>query len=174
LTFYALSPFIYRELLEHTPLLYGALVSTPVAGLIIGLKAHTPLLKNLGRHRTLTIGNYVLAVGAFLFLIIAALPTSNYWLIIPFTIYNLGGSWIQPNAMAAALMPFPELSGYASSLYGATRMLFTSIAIASLSAIASTEASERTDALPLGVAFVLVGIICISLQHFLFKRHAHH
>jgi MFS transporter, DHA1 family, multidrug resistance protein len=170
LTFYAITPFIFADLLSADPIQYGLLVSTPVFGLIVGLKIHKSLLKNLGRHRTLTIGNYVLSLGALLFLLTAFLPISNYWLVIPFGIYNLGGAWIQPNAMAAALTTFPQLSGYASSLYGAIRMFFTSIAIGSLSVVSSSGTTTHGDSLPLGIAFVLVGFFCISLQHFLFKQ----
>lgn len=98
-----------------------------VAGTVAGRK----LAVRIGLFPTIGAGTVLLVVGgAFLVLGILALPTVLAGFIIPVSVYMFGIGVLLPQGIAAAITPFPERAGAASSLLG---FLHMSAAAASLS-----------------------------------------
>jgi DHA1 family bicyclomycin/chloramphenicol resistance-like MFS transporter len=59
-------------------------------------------------------------------LVLLGVPTS-FAVTAPMAIYTLGVGLTMPNAMASAMMPFPDRAGAASSLLGICQMTFAAL-----------------------------------------------
>jgi len=93
----------------------------------------------------------VLWLGAYV------LPSQIVALIIPEMIYFTGIGLVLPQAMAAAMAPFPERAGAASSLAGFVQMVFASAAGAGVGTFVGGSA------MPLVTASALAGLGALAI-----------
>ncbi len=99
---------------------FGLMFAIVMLGQISGAWASSRLVLGLGIRRLLRTGA-ALMCGAGLTAAALAWIGAGHWLavVLPFMVFLFGTALIMPNAMAAALTPFPQSAGSASSLIGA-------------------------------------------------------
>jgi len=99
---------------------FSLMFALVMLGQICGAWASSRLVIRLGIRRLLSIGSTVMfaagAAGALL-----AWSGVGHWLavVLPFMLFLFGTAMLMPNAIAAALTPFPQSAGSATSLIGA-------------------------------------------------------
>jgi MFS transporter, DHA1 family, multidrug resistance protein len=154
------SSFALVRGLGVSTLAYGFMFGAVMFGQICGAWASSRLVLRLGIGRLLQLGaSVMLTAGATA----AALAWAGveHWLavVLPFTLFLFGTAIVFPNAMAAALTPFPGSAGSAASLIGAIG--FAAGAVVSTVLAAAFDGSAR----PLATMALLAG-----LGAFIFER----
>jgi DHA1 family bicyclomycin/chloramphenicol resistance-like MFS transporter len=139
---------------------FGFMFAAVMTGQIAGSWASSRLVMRLGIPRLMRVGvALMLASGATA----AALAWlgAHHWVavVLPFTVFLFGTALLLPNAYAAALTPFPESAGSATSIIGCFG--FTAGALISTVLGAAFDGSAR----PLATAAALAG-----LAAFVFER----
>ncbi|MEZ0172577.1 multidrug effflux MFS transporter [Microvirga sp. TS319] len=150
------SSFVLQEVYRLDELTFAFSFAFMVVGYITG----TFLAQNLvGRHGldgTIRFGVAGLAAGgALMFVLVASGVSSSFAITGPMAIYALGVGLTMPQAMASALMPFPERAGAASSLLGICQMTFAAI----LGIVLGQNLGG--SALPLPTAIASTGILAL-------------
>ena len=103
---YGVSPETYG-------LLFAVVSCFHLAGTFIGAR----LVTGIGIVKMIGWGVAIGLVGSFLTLILATIGLSDpFALIIPMGIFMFGLGFVNPNTIAGALQPFPEIAGFASSI----------------------------------------------------------
>ena len=97
-------------------------------------------------------------------LLVAFGVTSSSAIVGPMALYGAGVGLTMPQAMASALMPFPDRAGTASSLLGICQMSF-----AALLGIALGQHLDGS-ALPLPIAVAATGVIALACMFLLTGR----
>jgi len=106
--------------LQLTPTAFSLLFAAVMLGQITGGFIGSRLVIRLGIRRMVRLGS-ALALAGGLLLAAFALAGTAHWaaVVLPMIVYLFGCSFIIPSATAAALAPFPQMAGAASSLLGA-------------------------------------------------------
>lgn len=162
--FISASSFVMQDVYGLNEILFGVAFATCSISFVVGTMIGTRLVSRRGFDRVIGIGVVCLAaggagqwLGAFL------LPKQILALIIPEMIFFTGIGLTLPQAMAAAMAPFPERAGAASSLAGFVQMVFAA------SAGAAVGAFVGQSAMPLVTASALSGLgalaIFVSTSH---------
>src|SRR5262245_36763692 len=103
-----------------SPTAFSVLFAVVMAGQIAGGLLGARLLGRLGSARLVRLGAALTAASGT---VLAALALANvaHWsaVVLPMIVYLFGCAFMIPNATAAALSPFPQIAGSASSLLGA-------------------------------------------------------
>ena len=119
----------------------------------------------LGIHRLMGTAMIFAALSSLIFFGLAlAGIMSVAAIIIPFTAFKMSDSVIGPQATAAALSPFPERAGAASSLIGFIRQM-----TAALAAIIVGLLDDGTS-LPIGMGILLAGIGPFLIYHLVIRQ----
>jgi DHA1 family bicyclomycin/chloramphenicol resistance-like MFS transporter len=151
-----------------TPTLFSLLFSAVMMGQIAGGLLGSRLVPRLGSARLVRLGAALVAAGGALAaaLSLAAVP---HWsaVVLPMIVYLFGAAFMIPNTTAAALAPFPQMAGSASSLLGA--IPFGLGALLSALLAAAFDGSTR----PMAVAIALFGAGALLSERFFFRRTAH-
>ena len=102
-----------------TPVMFGVIYAAGAAGYMAGSYTASRFVMRLGLGRTIGIGTVVMAAGGLTMAAVVGLGFSNVgWLVGTMTIYLAGMGLALPQTQAAALTPFPDRAGTASSLLG--------------------------------------------------------
>jgi MFS transporter, DHA1 family, multidrug resistance protein len=108
------------QALHLTPTEFSVAFAAIMLGQITGGITGSRMVARLGISRMVRLGARMALTGGVLLaaLALAGLP---HWsaVVLPMILYLLGCSFMLPNATAAALAPFPQMAGVASSLLGA-------------------------------------------------------
>ncbi len=127
-----------------------------VAGAFIGAR----LVSRRGLEGMIGLGvAFLCAGGVAQILGVVAFPHAIAAVVVPDMVYFMGVGFLLPNTIAAALTPFPERAGAASSLMGFAQM--TSGAIVGT----ITGAALGSGALPLAVVTSCAGVGAFSIFH---------
>lgn len=114
---------------------YGACFAAVMLGQIVGAQLSSRRVLTRGIHAMLRTGTALACVSG---LLLAALAWrgATHWsaVILPMVVYMFATSYILPHATAAALSPFPQFAGAASSLMGACQFSFGAAVSAGLGA----------------------------------------
>jgi MFS transporter, DHA1 family, multidrug resistance protein len=103
-----------------TPLIFGMIFASGAGGYMIGAYAASKVVMRFGLDRTIGIGCVIMAFGGLVMATDVALELGNVgWFVGPMMIYLAGMGLTLPQTQAAALTPFPDRAGTASSLLGA-------------------------------------------------------
>ncbi|MDA0240778.1 MAG: multidrug effflux MFS transporter [Proteobacteria bacterium] len=132
-------------------LLIGMIMLANIAGPVIGAR----LISRFGIDTTIIVGGLTMLVGGGT-MIIASSINQPLAVTIPTAIYITGFALVFAPSTAAALNPFPQMAGTASSLMGFTQQFFGATMAALI--------SFTTDGTQLPLALVLVGTavgICV-------------
>ncbi len=153
------------QALRLSPPAFSALFALVMLGQIAGGIAGSRLVARLGIARMVRLGTS-LALAAGLLLAALALAGAPHWsaVVLPMVLYLFGCAFLIPNATAAALSPFPQMAGAASSLLGA--LPFGLGALVSAGLAAAFDGTTR----PMAVAIGLFGCLSFIAEKYLFRR----
>ena len=162
------SSLVMIQVYDLTPAAFGALFSAVMLGHMAGSYTGSRLVHRLGIARMVRVGTTLVLCAA---LLLAALSLAGvpHWsaLALPMFAYVFGSAFVMPSTTAAALTPFPQIAGAASSLLG---MLPFAIG-AAVSALlgAAFDGSTRPMALAIGVC----GLLAFACERMLFSKAGH-
>jgi MFS transporter, DHA1 family, multidrug resistance protein len=148
-----------------SPLAFGLTYAVGSMGYMIGTNIAVRIVMRLGLGPMIGIGTAIMAAGGLLMASAVAFGlTSVTWLVGSMTIYLAGMGLAMPQTMAAALTPFPDRAGTASSLLGFSQQSCGAIAAAAIGAylgqsawpVAGTIAAMGVTAFVLWVSTIKV------------------
>ena len=150
------SPFVLQGVYHLSELAFAFSFAFMVMGYIGGTFLAQHLVGRRGLDGTIRLGVTSLASGGalMLVLVVSGVP-SSFAVTGPMAIYALGVGLTMPQAMASALMPFPERAGAASSLLGICQMTFAAI----LGIVLGQNLG--CSALPLPAAIASTGVLAL-------------
>ena len=152
------SSFVLQGLYGLSPLLFGLVFAMATLGFGAGTLMAAKLVGRIGIDRTIVYGGFALASGGLAMVAAVAMDLhSPLALAAPMALYLCGLGLAMPQAMAGALMPFPEQAGAASSLLG-----FMQQAVASAVGIVVGQ-TLGTSALSLAVIIAVMGSLALAL-----------
>jgi MFS transporter, DHA1 family, multidrug resistance protein len=118
-----------------SPLAFGLTYAVGSFGYMLGTHIAVRIVMRLGLGPMIGMGSAVMAAGGLLMAaVVASGFTSVAWLVASMTIYLTGMGLAMPQTMAAALTPFPDRAGTASSLLGFSQQSCGAIAAAAIGA----------------------------------------
>ena len=154
------SSYVLQEIYGFGPMEFGLLFSVCSMSFVLGAWSGGRMVARRGLEGMIRLGVACLLLGGVAQIAaVLAFPTSAMALIVPEMVYFLGIGFLLPNTQAAAMTPFPERAGAASSLIGFAQM--TSAALVSWIMAASLGGS----ALPLVVVMALAGMGAFAVFH---------
>ena len=148
-----------------TPLIFGVIFSSGAAGYMIGAYAASKVVMRFGLDRTIGIGCVIMAFGGLVMAAGVALDLRNVaWFVVPMMIYLAGMGLALPQTQAAALTPFPDRAGTASSLLGFAQQTSAAVAAAAIGLYLGSSAWP--------VAGTIAAMGCLSLLIWALTRNA--
>ena len=168
LAFVSSSALAMVQALRLTPAKFSALFATVMLGQICGGIIGSRLVPRLGIARMVRLGA-ALAIASGTLLAALSLAGASHWsaVVLPMLVYLFGCSFLVPSATAAALSPFPQAAGAASSLLGALPFGLGALVSAALAA-----AYDGTM-LPMSIAIALFGGAAFVCERRWFSKAAH-
>jgi DHA1 family bicyclomycin/chloramphenicol resistance-like MFS transporter len=119
------SPFVLIEIYGVAPDHYGYYFGLSALTLMLGASMNKRLLRRMPGERVMRYGFLTLAIGGAAAVAIPFSPLNGpLALTAAIMIYVFGQMLVQPNAVAAALMPLRHMAGTGSALMGMMQMLF--------------------------------------------------
>ena len=116
------SSFVLQDIYGLTPSVYGIAFGVCAGAYVLGTLIGQRVAPRFGAEVTITLGTGMLAAGGCV-MVLALLGAPSAWSVIgPMMLYMIGVGLTLPQAQAAAMMPFPERAGTASSLMGIGQM----------------------------------------------------
>jgi len=168
LAFVAGSSLVLVQALHLSPQVFGALFATVMLGQMAGGFAGSRLVSRFGIERMIRIGAAVTLVSGLILALLACLRVAHWSaIVLPMLSYIFGSAFLVPNAMAAAMTPFPKMAGSASSLLGALPFAFGALVSAALGA--TFDGTPR----PLALAVALAGGAAFAAERLLLRPIAH-
>lgn len=154
------SSFVLQSLYGLSPVEFGLSFSLAVLGFMSGTLIAQSIVGRIGLERTIGVGVALLAAGGLAMLagVLMKIP-SSLAVTVPMMLYTAGVGLVLPQAQAAAMMPFPERAGAASSFLGICQM--TLAACAGL----LVGHSLGGTALPLPIMIAAMGVIAFAVYH---------
>jgi DHA1 family bicyclomycin/chloramphenicol resistance-like MFS transporter len=150
--------FVLQDLYGLTPLWFGVAFAVGSAGYVAGTSLAARHVTRMGIDRTLGLGTLLLAAGGVASMLAPALGlSSSVALVLPVAVFLAGLGFTLPQAQAAALMPFPQRAGAASSLVGALQQTSGALVGAIVGHLLG-----RT-AWPLVAAIAIMGCLALAL-----------
>jgi DHA1 family bicyclomycin/chloramphenicol resistance-like MFS transporter len=117
--FHSGSAFVLIEMMGISTQLYGVLFMIVVGGYVTGTVISARITMRFGMARMIVAGTSIALGGAGLMLTLALVGVGGAAAIIgPMTVFLFGFGIATPNAIAAAIGPFPEKAGSASAMVG--------------------------------------------------------
>lgn len=145
------SSFVLQDIFGLTPQLYGIAFGVCAGAYVVGTLIGQRLAPRRGAEVTILTGCVLLALGGAAMIAAVLAAPSAASVIAPMMLYMVGVGLALPQAQAAALMPFPDRAGSASSLMGICQM-----SIAALVGI-GVGATHGATALPLALIVAVNG-----------------
>jgi MFS transporter, DHA1 family, multidrug resistance protein len=116
-----------------SPFTFGVIFASGAGGYMIGAYTASKVVMRFGLDRTIGIGCVIMAFGGLSMAAGVALGLGNVaWFVIPMMIYLAGMGLTLPQTQAAALTPFPDRAGTASSLLGFAQQVSAAAAAAAI------------------------------------------
>jgi MFS transporter, DHA1 family, multidrug resistance protein len=152
------SSFVLQGVYGLGEIAYSLSFTFPVLGFIAGTVLARRLVLRLGFDGTIGVGVACLSVaGVTMAALVGAGMASSLAITIPMALYCCGVGLVMPQAMAAAMQPFPDRAGAASSFLGLIQM--TSAAFVG----AALGQALNGQAWPLPFAVALLGLMALGL-----------
>ena len=152
------SSFVLITELGVSPQLYGFCFGSVAVGLMIGAFLSGRLNNRLGSARIIQIGSLI-AAGAGLLMLGLKLAGvfSVITIIAPMCLFTIGGGMVRPQAMAGAIVPYPEKAGLASALMGFIQMSTAGLFVTLFSQFYSASSISMATAIAIsGIIALLV------------------
>ncbi|HKA78865.1 MAG TPA: multidrug effflux MFS transporter [Xanthobacteraceae bacterium] len=152
------SSFVLQDLYGLSAVAFGLVFAAATLGFGAGTLTAAQLVGRIGIDRTIVCGAVALAAGGLAMVAAVVIDLrSPFALAVPMALYLYGLGIAMPQAMAGALMPFPERAGAASSLLG-----FLQQFVASAIGIVVGQ-TLGASALPLAAIIAVMGAIALML-----------
>jgi DHA1 family bicyclomycin/chloramphenicol resistance-like MFS transporter len=168
IAFVSSSALAMVQALALTPTAFSLLFAAVMFGQIAGGLLGSRLVPRLGSTRMVRLGAALVAAAGVALAALAA-AGAPHWsaVVLPMIVYLFGAAFLIPNATAAALSPFPQMAGSASSLLGAIPF--------GLGALVSALLAAAFDGstLPMALAIAVVGVRALLSERFFFSRANH-
>jgi DHA1 family bicyclomycin/chloramphenicol resistance-like MFS transporter len=154
------SSFVLIDLYGLSPVAYGLSFGFAVLGFIGGTIIAQRLVGRRGLDGVITLGVACLAAGGLSMLVAVATGIGGHLgVTVPMAIYACGVGLTMPQAQAAAMMPFPDRAGAASSFTGLCQMLFSACVGLLVGKLL------QGSALPLPAVMSVIGVAALALFH---------
>jgi DHA1 family bicyclomycin/chloramphenicol resistance-like MFS transporter len=139
-----------------------------MVGQIVGGVIGSRLVIRAGISRMVRLGALLSFAGGLL-LAVLALMGAPHWsaVVLPMILYLFGCSFMLPAAAAAALSPFPQMAGAASSLMGA--LPFSLGALVSAGLAGAYDGTTR----PMALAIAMFGLLAFLSERIFFSKTKH-
>ncbi len=122
------SSFVLQGVFGLSVLQYAVSFGFVVIGFIAGTWLAQKAVARVGLDRTIRLGVALLAgAGVLMLLLVLARLPSSLAVTLPMALYGAGVGLTMPQTVAAAMMPFPDRAGAASSLLGICQMTFAAV-----------------------------------------------
>jgi DHA1 family bicyclomycin/chloramphenicol resistance-like MFS transporter len=159
--------YVLQDLYGLSAIGFGVAFAVSTSGYLIGTALAARLVMRIGIDRTIGIGAAAVAGGGLVMAAVVALDLkSPAALVLPFAVYIGGLGLAMPQAMAAAMTPFPERAGAASSLLGFVQQAFSAVLAAAVGLVLGASAW------PMVVAIAVMG--CATLALWAVSRNVRH
>jgi DHA1 family bicyclomycin/chloramphenicol resistance-like MFS transporter len=156
--FISASSFVFQGVYGLDEIMFGITFGICSVSFVAGTMIGTRTVTKHGFDHTIGAGVICLAIGGVGQWIGALIwPQALLAIVLPEMIFFIGIGMVLPQAMAAAMTPFPERAGAASSLVGFMQMVFAAIAGAIVGLFVGGSA------LPLVTASALSGVLAFVL-----------
>jgi MFS transporter, DHA1 family, multidrug resistance protein len=116
------APFVYIEVFGVKSDVFGYFFAIPALSLIGGGFANAALLRHYAGARLVQAGLVLMLGGALALGIGVVHGAGAFGVALPIMVYLFGAQLIVPNALAAALEPYPGMAGFVSSTIGCLQM----------------------------------------------------
>jgi len=168
IAFVSSSAIALVEFMKLTPTEFSVLFAAVMLGQITGGITGSRLVARLGMGLMVRLGAALALAGAVL-LAVLALAGLAHWsaVVLPMVLYIFGCAFLIPNSTAAALTPFPQMAGIASSLLGA--LPFGLGAIVSALLAAAFDGSTR----PMALAIAVLALLAFLGERLFFSKANH-
>ncbi len=151
--------FVYQGVFGLTPGQFGFLFGAITAGFLIGNVIGVRLTPKFGPAAMLHAGTVILAVSGLAMAALALAGVNRLWaMALPQWLYVLGMGLVMPHGFAAALTPFPQMAGTASSLLGFLQISAAVIVGTGMTLFLDPEPGPGAQ-IPLAVTIGLTGTI---------------
>lgn len=152
------SSFVLMNVYGLTPVQFGLSFTLGVLGFIAGTIIAQRLVGRLGLDGVIRLGVMCLAGGGITMLTLTLIGTgSSLEITLPMGIYAMGVGLTMPQGQAAAMMPFPDRAGSASSFLGICQMLFSAFVGLLIGQLLTGSA------LPMPIAIAVIGVAALVL-----------
>lgn len=158
-------PFILMQRLGLSPTVFGLWMLSQSGSFFVGSLVVRRLMKNSSAYRLVTPGLVVIMTGSALILSLLFAEISVLRVMVPVAVYTFGIAFVMPAMSTAALAPFPQMAGAASSLMGFFQMgagLF----------VGSLAALFADPVIALSVLVPAMGTVA-SLSYIFYRRNPH-
>ena len=156
--FISASSFVFQGVYGLDEIMFGIAFGICSVSFVIGTMLGTRIVTRYGFDHTIGVGAVCLAVGGVgQWLGAFFLPHALLAIIVPEMIFFIGIGLVLPQSMAAAMAPFPDRAGAASSLVGFVQMVFASVAGAIVGSFVGGSA------MPLVTASALSGLLVYAV-----------
>jgi MFS transporter, DHA1 family, multidrug resistance protein len=152
------SSFVLQEVYGLPEMGFALSFAIMVAGFIAGTSLAQRVVGRRGLDGTIRLGVMALAAGGALMPagVLAGVP-SSLAVTLPMALYAAGVGLTMPQAMASAMMPFPDRAGAASSLLGICQMTFAALVGIGLGQ------TLGASPLPLPAAVAAAGLLALAI-----------
>ncbi len=117
------SPFVLIQVFRVPSDRYGFYFALTAVSLMVAAFTNGRLVRRFAPESVLRVGVVLVVVGSAALLLCVATRTGGIpGIVLPMMVYVFGFGLVMPNATAAALEPYPEMAGVASSLVGFFQM----------------------------------------------------
>ena len=158
-SFISASSFVLINVVGLEPDAYGFCFAGVVIGYMIGALSAGRLVHRLGMERVMLAGGLLTGLSGPVMAGLAIASGANvHWamIVLPMAVYCAGMGWVIPASNAAAIGPYPDKAGAASSLLG-----FIQMTIAASVGVAVAHLLDGT-ARPMAVALAISGVATLG------------
>jgi DHA1 family bicyclomycin/chloramphenicol resistance-like MFS transporter len=157
------SSFIVQRFYQLSPVGYGLTFAVIAIFFVSGTFLGRRLAPRAGLDAAIGVGVGLLGVGGLLLPIGVALgPDNVLFFLAPMSIFELGLGIVTPQALAAAVTPFPERAGAASSLAGFIQMTAAAVLLG-LTGVAFSHSAALQSAV-IGATGVIAFIVYVAFS----------
>ena len=158
--FISASSFVFQDVYGLDEIAFGITFGICSISFVVGTMMGTRIVTKHGFDHTIGVGVACLALGGIgQWMGVIILPKALLAIVVPEMMYFIGIGLVLPQAMAAAMTPFPERAGAASSLAGFMQMVFASAAGAIVGAFVGGSAMPLVSASALSGVLALIVLI---------------
>jgi DHA1 family bicyclomycin/chloramphenicol resistance-like MFS transporter len=165
--FISASSFVLIDVVGLAPDAFGMSFAVMVVGYMLGAVSAGRLIQRLGLDRTMLTGAILAGIGGPLMAVLAIYAMEDVtaiMIVIPMMFYAAGVGLVMPATTAAAIGPYPEKAGAASSLLGFIQMCIAAAVGATVAHILDGTAR------PMAIAIAICGLATLATILLLRRR----